>query len=450
MARQACGATIGITSQKSNEPIKKTMIKTIKYLSMAALALVGAIVTGCSSADDSIIDAPQQPENKNNVEILTTTINMDDNAQTRALTSGGVKTFAAGEKLALVYKNTSGNTVKVESAALKTTDIAEGSQSATFTFELTNPDKKQNITYIYPAPMAKADGTVNYAALNSQDGTLETLASNLDLATYSGAWNSTSLPSVTLGNQLAILAITLKNEDGSSDVTSTITGLTLSDGTYRYAVSRSAVAGPIYVAIRPTTSANIEVTATDNTYNYTKSLTSKTYAANNGYNVSWRMTKNAKALSKANSNDIGKLAGLDGKIYADADDATAAGTTAVAKIAYVGYDTGNYTYTHGLALALTDESSSNWSTANTTCQDKNTSTAVDGARWWLPSDNQWETMITTAGSYYNLRINHSLLQDEYWSYTTQVDYAHTYSFLFNTHYSDPQYVTNRVRACLFF
>ena len=36
----------------------------IKYLSMAALMVVGAIMTGCSSDDN--IDNPQQPANKDN------------------------------------------------------------------------------------------------------------------------------------------------------------------------------------------------------------------------------------------------------------------------------------------------------------------------------------------------------------------------------------------------
>lgn len=264
------------------------MKKTMRFLSMAALALVGAVMTGCTN-DDNIIDEPQQPESKNNVVTLTTTVSLDGGAQTRALTSGGVKTFAAGETMALVYKNTSSATVKVVSAALTDPDITNEGKSATFTFELTNPDRSQNVTYIYPAAMANNDGTVNYDALATQDGTLATLSSSLDLATYSAAWNAGSLPAATLKNQLAILALTLKNSTGSSDITSSITGVTLSDGTNSYAVSRSAAAGPIYVAIQPTTSADITVTATDGTNNYTKSLTGKTYAANNGYSVSWKM-----------------------------------------------------------------------------------------------------------------------------------------------------------------
>ena len=265
------------------------MKKTMRFLSMAALALVGAMMTGCSS-DDNFIDEPQQPENKSNVVTLTTTVGLDGGATTRALTSGGVKTFAAGETIALVYKKTGGATAVAVSEALKDDgDIASGAKSATFTFTLEDPDNTQNVTYIYPAAMAKADGTVNYDALATQNGTLATLSSTLDLATYSAAWNAGSLPAATLENQLAILALTLKNSTGSSDLTSTITGVTLSDGTNNYTVTRSAAAGPIYVAIRPTSSANIQITATDGTANYVKSLTGKTYAASNGYSVSWKM-----------------------------------------------------------------------------------------------------------------------------------------------------------------
>ena len=270
-------------------------MKTIKFLSMAALALVGAVTVGCSS-DDNFIDEPQQPENKSNVVTLTTTVSMDGGtaearATTRALTAGGAKTFAAGETMALVYKNTSSATVKVVSTALTDGDITNAGKSATFTFELTDPDRTKGVTYIYPAAMATDAGEVNYAALATQDGTLATLSSTLDLATKTAAWNDGSLPAATLANQLAILAITLKDNatPTANDITSTITGMTLSDGTNSYAVTRTAAAGPIYVAIQPTTSADITVTATDGTTNYTKSLTGKTYAANNGYSVSWKM-----------------------------------------------------------------------------------------------------------------------------------------------------------------
>lgn len=268
-------------------------MKTMKYfLSMAALALVGAMTVSCSS-DDNIIEQPQQPETKNNVVTLTTTVSLDGGATTRALSSTGVKTFAAGETMAIYYwKNKGNDHVKAVSKPLTAGDITNGGKSATFTFTLDNPYKDMSVSYVYPAAMANANFTPNYDALyNNQDGTLATLASNFDFCTTSGPWAGGNLPSLTLVNQLAILAINLNNSTGASDITGDITGLTLSDGTNTYNVSRSAAAGPIYVAIRPTSDATITVTATDGSKNYAKTLaTTKTYAAGNGYPVSWRMT----------------------------------------------------------------------------------------------------------------------------------------------------------------
>ena len=100
--------------------------------------------------------------------------------------------------------------------------------------------------------------------------------------------------SASLENKLAILALTIKdNEATPNDLTSSITSLSVGDGTNTYSVTRSAAAGPIYVAIQPTTSATIGVNATDGTAHYYKELTSKTYAANNGYPVTWKMAQGA-------------------------------------------------------------------------------------------------------------------------------------------------------------
>ena len=267
-------------------------MKTIKLLGMAALAIVGAVMVGCTiETEYDVIDRPQQPEDNTDAIILTTTVSMDGGAQTRALTAEGVKTFAPGETMALIYKNTSGTTVKAVSEALTDADIADGNKSATFTFTVTSPDKTRDVTYVYPAAMANDDGTPNYDALTMQDGTLVTLASELDYCTKSGAWDAGNLPTLLLENQLAILACTLKNGDGSSDITGTTTVMTLSDGTHSYTVMRSAAAGPIYIAIFPTDASDINVTTISDNAEYTKSLTGKTYAIGNGYNVSWMMAQ---------------------------------------------------------------------------------------------------------------------------------------------------------------
>lgn len=267
----------------------KNMMK--KFLSMAALALVGAMMTGCSgSDDDDIADTTmQQTESTSKTVRLTTTVSMDGGAQTRALDAEGKKTFAKDETMAIIYKKKSGETVKAVSEALKDDgDIAEGAKSATFTFELEDPDTSEDVTYIYPAAMANSDGSINYDALATQDGTLATLSSSLDLATKTAAWEGTSLPAATLENQLAILACTIKKHAGD-DFTSSITSMTVSDGPNTYTVNREEAEGPIYVAICPTDAATINVTATNATRTYTKTLTTKTYAASNGYSVSWKM-----------------------------------------------------------------------------------------------------------------------------------------------------------------
>ena len=353
--------------KKSNEPTKtkSKMKKTMRFLSMAALAMVGLVMTGCSSEDD-FADI-QQPENKSNVVTLTTTVGFDEGVANRALTADGVKTFAAGDQIAVIYKNTSGETVTATSNALTDGDITNEGKNATFTVTLTDPKAGEAVRYIYPAAMlassvettsdVNADANVRYDALNTQDGTLTTLASTLDLAIFDGSLTSgAALPaSATMTNRLAILACTLKNADGSNEITNSITGMTVSDGTNTYTVSRSAAAGPIYVAIRPMTSANIKIYATDGVNYYNKNLTGKTYAAGNGYSVSWKMPD--ALLSAATTADYGMVVCSKGHLH-PAKTAVPSGCTAVGILGKV-TETG-----HGLILALQDATAQTWNTIN--------------------------------------------------------------------------------------
>ena len=447
----------------------KTM-KTMKhFLSMAALALMGAMMTGCSN-DDNIDNA--QPESKSKLETLTTTVSLGEDGTTRALTPGGVKTFAVGDQIAVVYTDTNNNKQKATSTALKTTDISNESKTATFTVTLSNPDKTKNVIYAYPASMIDDDGMMNIAALATQDGTFDTLESSLDFAAKAGDWNGEELPSVTLDNQLAILAITLKDAAGTNDITSTITGMTLSDGTSTCTVTREAAAGPIYVAITPVYSSDVTITATDGTKNYFKSLTGKTYASNNGYNVSWKMY------------------GVGDVILANGSFAKAGTEGAIAKITYVGSDaeTSN-NYNHGLALALEDADSNaqTWcaqtsSTCLSTQYDDNSkfndvaglantvalvgselhahnaavtaiyyngATHPDGTSgWFLPSAGQWRKMATAAGGYNNLGLQANAY---YWS-STEVSTEGAWLFKSDTGnwYDSTKNNDNRVRACIAF
>ena len=102
----------------------------------------------------------------------------------------------------------------------------------------------------------------------------------------------------------------------------------------------------------------------------------------------------AKTLAEATAEDVGKIAGKDGKIYATKADAEVVATgNAVAMIAYVGTASD---CTHGLAIALANESGSkSWSDAGDVCSGK---TAVTGGTWRLPSNKDWQYMFIGCGS----------------------------------------------------
>ena len=104
--------------------------------------------------------------------------------------------------------------------------------------------------------------------------------------------------------------------------------------------------------------------------------------------------KKAAAVSLIVNPEVGQVIGSDGKNY-DADALLPTGVAAVAVIAYVGCETGDDTYKNGLAIALADESGMmNWSTAMSTCGAK---TAITGAKWCLPSKDQWKQMFKANG-----------------------------------------------------
>ena len=89
------------------------------------------------------------------------------------------------------------------------------------------------------------------------------------------------------------------------------------------------------------------------------------------------------------ASDLGKVLCTDGSIYENVSAATTAGKEAAAVIAYV-----DETNKNGLAIALADEGEMNWSTAMSTCEGK---TAIMGAKWCLPSQEQWKQMFKANG-----------------------------------------------------
>lgn len=278
--------------------MKKTLI-----LSIAALAIVGTLIMGCNKEDFK----PLVPDtDDDNVVTLKTTVSLEGGSQTRALNDNGteaVRTFAVDDQITVIYKNTSNETASAVSAKLTTEDIHNNGKTATFTVTMTNPNPEGKLRYIYPANMAKAtisattdpsddEKTINYNELGIQDGTLETIGSKYDLAVYDGSLTSSAeLPlSVEFENRLALCSFTLKNSDGDV-ITSTITGMTIYDGTNSYTVSRSDDSDPIYVAMRPTNDINIQIVAFSGSNNYYRLLNvdGRKYEKGNGYRHTLRM-----------------------------------------------------------------------------------------------------------------------------------------------------------------
>ena len=220
-------------------------MKTRKALILAALAITGASILGCTALPEEL-----QPLDNDTV-TQTITVSLDGQPLTRALTPEGEKTFAAGEQIAIFYEKTSGGLAKVVSEPLSEDDITDEGKSAIIPVALDNPKADGELRIIYPAAMAKADGTPDYDALKEQDGSLATLAAELDLCTFEGSLSeSAELPlNPKLTNKLALCEFTLKNPDGQ-DITSTINYFHITDGIYFYQIKPTSLE-KIYVALRP-------------------------------------------------------------------------------------------------------------------------------------------------------------------------------------------------------
>ena len=156
---------------------------------MAALVATGAILSGCSKKEVEEPEIRNNPDITDNIVTVTTTINLDENDATKALAIDYdemtlTKTFAVGDKIAVIYHNKSGNLDKAESVALTESDLYSGGKSAKITVTMTNPEAYKSVKLIYPASRAGTDD-VDYSKLKNQtrkkkgkDGSMLTIPSS--------------------------------------------------------------------------------------------------------------------------------------------------------------------------------------------------------------------------------------------------------------------------------
>lgn len=344
------------------------------FLSMAALAFVGAMTAGCSG-DDLTAQTPQLPDTTNGTVTMKINVSLSEHASTRELNPNFTKNFATGDKIAVIYKNTNNETVKVESDPLQATDILSNN-SAKFSVTLTNPQASTPVRYIYPASMAADDvsattpdndATIKWTKLASQYNMLTNISSDLDLAVFDGTLSAQGiLPAAELKNQLTIGNFTINN--GTDNITENVKELIIYDGTNTYNI-RNSYSSSILVIMKPiTTTQTVTIKAITADNKFIKSVTNKELAKNTKYDIIISMTARyplAVTAASVSSDDIGSVIGADGNIYLNAAAAAAATTTAQAVIAYVGNVPKYFDKLLAIAMEDADGNHQTWTDAHT-------------------------------------------------------------------------------------
>ena len=361
-------------------------------IGMAALALTAVTFLACSDKD-GLTPAPQA-----RTYTLTTTLSpRDGGVATRSTMTdnedGSISAaWEVGDQIWVRYTNI-GDAPEETTATVTAVDPT--TKAATITLTLTNPKNGGSISFGYPASFFN---NLKDPA-NDQTGTLDDI--NANFAVISGTEtmfvfdSEVPLPDVTMMPAMSIWKFSFT--DGTEDITSAVTKLAIDFpvNSMTYIVTPTSLDN-IYVAMYGDiiNAQPVSVTAKTATGVYRKTAASVSLASGKTY-TSTGLALTSAAIANAVAGDIGQLIGADGNIYPKADIATAFGTTGVAMIGYVGTESD---CTHGVAVALNDESNRTkmgLSEATTACAGKD---AVPGGTWRLPSRKDWQYLFIGCGS----------------------------------------------------
>ena len=269
------------------------MKTSIRILSLAVLALTMA---ACSNDTEQPTAVQPAPGNAGEGIPFSATI-ATGSATTRALTEENgtiISTWAKGEQVALIHNGV------VDVMTIENDPDENGNVTITGTLK-GSPKNNDDVTVVFPASAVdKDEKAVKTDLLNAQDGTLATIATDLNLRQSDGAklkvgeLAATLNGTVTLANQIAIVKFSLSDgnnalaakqfviKDGSDNVLTTVTP--------------SEATSALYVAMAPATNAaafKFEANVGDFTYTYEKSgviLEASTY-----YQSPIKMTISKKA-----------------------------------------------------------------------------------------------------------------------------------------------------------
>ena len=360
-------------------------------IGMAAIALTAATLLSCSNKDE-LAPAPQA-----RTYTLTTTLSPKGGVETRSTMTdnedGSISAaWEVGDQIWVLYTNI-GNAPEETMATV--TAVDPSTKAATISLTLTNPKNGGSISFGYPAGFFSDPKN----PCTTQTGTLDDI--NDKFAAISGTEtmfvfdSEVTLPDVTMMPAMCIWKFSFT--DGTDDITSAVTKLVVyfPANSFTYAVTPTSLDN-IYVAMYGDiiNGQPVSVIAQTDLGVYRKTAASVTLASGTTY-TSTGLELTSAAITNAVEGDIGKLVGADGNIYPNADIATAFGTSGVAMIGYVGDESD---CTHGVAVALNDESNRtkmDLSEATTACAAKD---AVPGGTWRLPSRKDWQYLFIGCGS----------------------------------------------------
>ncbi len=301
-------------------------MKARLFLSIAAVAM---LAMACSTKNETV------PEKIKGVSFKATV----KAPSTKALTDNGTSigsSWAVDETVALVYSV--GGT-----AYNSTATVEEVNSSGTATITATLQSGITNgtaVTLIYPA--SAADGTTGNilsTVLTSQDGTL---SNNRDVRKGTGTisvdgTDATLNGGATLAAQYAICKFSVMDVDASNDLD--VTSFVIKDASDNIitTVTPGSATNELYVSLPASSDLMwFEAIASDKPYvaKGTASL-----AAGKFYTPTVKMAT------------IGNVIGANGKFYKDKADAVAASTLVSAVIVYLGDETAETGYKHGLAVS---------------------------------------------------------------------------------------------------
>ena len=373
-------------------------MKTMKHIIwMVAIALTAATWTACSNEDEPT--TTEQPTQQTRTYTVTTTLSPRNGGTRSTMTDNGDGSISAawevGDEIWVGYTQTSDTP---EETMATVTAVDPTTKAAKITLTLTNPKDGGDITFGYPYSLYTGTKKLR----TDQIGTLADINANFagiyDDVKMTVSGSNITLPAVTMEPAMCIWKFSFT--DGTSDITSNITKLIIdfpNDGDDPYEITPSSQ-NTIYVAIYADedviNAEPITIYAKTATGVYRKSAASVTLASGKTYTTSGLALSSA-AAANAVAGDLGKVIGADGNIYPKSAIATACGTSGVAMIGYVGNESD---CTHGVAVALDDESNRtkmDLSTATAACAGK---TAVQGGTWRLPSRKDWQYLFIGCGS----------------------------------------------------